>query len=160
MNIQAHNNHASLRTRANRPQLTGATSQGPKESFTLSGGPSPFRSLAVGTALVGVAAGATGLAAASTGWVGGTAGAITGLAVGGTLAAIGSYKSVPNGVGAGPALAKVAVAGVGGVVGGGLAAAGGAWLGASFGDPTVGLAVGLVTAGATGYGVYQMMSKN
>jgi hypothetical protein len=145
----------SARMAGNKPPVTEPAKQAVTDSFSFSDSekPSKFRSIAVGTALVGVAAGAAGLAFGSTGWAGGAAGALTGVAVGGGLGAVGVWKAVPNGVGAGPALAKAVFAGLGGVAGAALGAAGGAWVGASIGNPVAGIAAGVITAAATGYAI-------
>jgi hypothetical protein len=140
---------------ANKPPASATTEQAVSDSFTFSGSeePSKLRGVVVGTALAGVAAGAAGLAFGSTGWAGGAAGAVTGLAVGGGLGAVGAWKVVPDGVGAGPAFAKAAFAGLGGIAGAALGAAGGAWVGASIGNPVAGIAAGVITAAATGYAI-------
>lgn len=116
-------------------------------------GPSTAHKLLAGAALVGTTAGVAGLAFGATGWGGGVSGALVGLVAGGAAGGAAVKAMVPGGSGAEVALGRAMLIAGGAVVAGAAGLAGGAWAGASLGNPIAGIAAGVTVAALTGYAV-------
>jgi hypothetical protein len=104
-------------------------------------------------AVTATAASLSGLSVAGMGWASAVPAFLTGGVIGGVMVGTGIVKLLgePMGGGTGTGLAIAGAGVIGGIAGGIGIGTGAAYLANQYGDPTLGLAVGLVTAGALGY---------